>query len=220
VNEILKKYLQEVSQLGDEDEQIFGMCQNDLRNYIAYLERKFPEDNSQAFYTYLRGRVLGEFWEEYSDEDMERVLDEFMKDWCLIWYKKFQTRTELALGVKSEVPKASLDNALKGRNVLVAYWTKEERVELEEYLMDIFYDAGEYCFTSNLAHAVIEQYLGRDTWQEKKAFTQADKLEFMHVAGTEARRMAQTRGKLIFIRTDFKKYLREWRNDNTASSTI
>jgi hypothetical protein len=217
VNDILKVHLLEVAPLGNEDAQVFEMCRIDLRNYIKYLEHKYPEDNSQKFYEYMRGRALGEYWEEYYDEEMEKTMTQFLQEWCMVWWKKFQQRTELTLKRGDDIPKAALELSLKGRNSLIAFWTQEEREELEEYIVNILYDAGEYVCSAHLAHSLIEQYLGRDTWQQKKAFTQADKLEFMHVVGVEARRMSYSKGKLIFIRSDFKKYLREWRNDNAQT---
>jgi hypothetical protein len=217
VNEILKKYLLEVAPVDLDsgcDLQVLDLCIQDLRNYLAYLEGITNEPNVK-FCTYVRGKVLGEYFEEFADEELDKELDIFLREWVTMWHKKFQERTELS--IKKEFPKDALKIAINGRNTLVAYFSKKERQELEQYVMDILYNAGEYCGTSFLCHSLIEQYLGRDTWQKKKVFTTADKLEFMHIVGMEAKRMAYTRAKLIFMRADFKKFVSEWRESGSTS---
>ena len=127
-----------------------------------------------------------------------KELDEYLKIWTGIWFKKWKERVKLLIGNQNGNRWNKMAKTLKDAEPL---WRKiEHKQELQEIVVATLVKNGEICGTEILAENLLKMELGEKSLQN---LTDKERV-FITVNNSlrRAREMAQSHGPLIFVKID------------------
>ncbi len=171
------------------DRKVLQVACQDFTNYLKFHWNLIGKESNQC--------DIAERLEVLFKEDADE-LDDFLKVWCNMWFKKWKQRVKLLIGNQNA---NKWNKMTKTINNAEPIWNKiEKKQELQEIVIATLIKNGEVCGTEILAENLLKMELGEKYLQ---SLNETEKL-FTTLNNTlrKAREMAQSRGPLIFVKVD------------------
>lgn len=171
------------------DRKVLQIACQDLTNFLKVHWNLVGKEANEC-------ELVDKLQEFYNDNPNE--LEEFIDLWTGMWLRKWKERVKLLIGSKKSQKWKKVKRALKEAQPI---WRKlSGRSEMQEIVASTLIKNGEICGTSILAENLLKMELG----QRKKKYTNEKEQIINAVNNTlrKSRKLARSRGPLIFVKVD------------------
>lgn len=171
------------------DRKVLQVACEDFTNYAKFHYELMGKEANQL-------ELVDKLEQLYREDRAE--LEEFLRVWIGVWFKKWKERVKLLIGEESA---QKWNKASKTINNAEPLWRKlEKKEEIKELVISTLIRNGEICGTEILSDNLLKMELG-----EKRVQYLDDKervLIAVNNALRKGRDMAQSKGPLIFVKID------------------
>ncbi len=171
------------------DRKVLQMACQDLTNYLKVHWNLVGKEANEC--------ELVEKLEKFFNEDPSE-LEEFLDVWTGMWFKKWKERVKLLIGNEKAEKWNRVTKTLNNAELL---WRRvANRREMREVVTSTLIRNGEICGTSILAENLLKMELGK---KKKKHINEEEwVVNVVNNALRKARKLARSKGPLIFVRID------------------
>jgi hypothetical protein len=171
------------------DRKVLQVACEDFTNYLKFHWGLMGKEASQCE---LVDRLEKLFKENHAD------LEEYLKVWISVWFKKWKERVKLLIGDENAQKWSRVTKTLNNAEPL---WRKLEcRQEMREIIVSTLIKNGEICGTEILSENLLKMELGEKRLQY---VNEKERVFFaLNNALRRGRDMAQSKGPLIFVKID------------------
>jgi len=171
------------------DRKVLQIACQDFTNYLKVHWNLVGKEANEC--------EVAERLEKFFSENPNE-LEEFLKIWVGIWFKKWKERVKLLIGNESF---KKWDKATKVLNNAEPLWRSlSNKQEIEEIVTSTLIKNGEICGTSILAENLLKMELGE---KKKEPFNKEEQIvSFVNTTLKKAKELARSKGPLIYVKID------------------
>jgi len=171
------------------DRKVLQIACQDFTNYLKVHWNLVGKEASECEVA----EKLEKFFSENPNE-----LEEFLKIWVGIWFKKWKERVKLLIGNENY---KRWDRVTKVLNNAEPLWRSlSNKQEIEEIVTSTLIKNGEICGTSILAENLLKMELGE---KRKEPFNKEEQIaNFVNTTLKKAKELARSKGPLIYVKID------------------
>ena len=171
------------------DRKVLQIACQDFTNYLKVHWNLVGKESNEC--------EVAERLEKFFSENPNE-LEEFLKIWVGIWFKKWKERVKLLIGNESF---KKWDKVTKVLNNAEPLWRSlSNKQEIEEIVTSTLIKNGEICGTSILAENLLKMELGE---KKKEPFNKEEQIvSFVNTTLKKAKELARSKGPLIYVKID------------------